>query len=72
MVKVHEVSTEGDKLEKINTTRIFVTDLEKVEKGDFVFFKTLEMTFMTKVVEIYEDEGLKEGFKILKLNEVNW
>lgn len=70
MVKVHEISVDGDKLDKINSSKIYVSDKKDTEIGDFVFFTTSERTLMTKINEIYEDVGLKENFKILKLNEV--
>lgn len=70
MVKVHEINVDGDKLDKINSSKIYVTDTTNTEIGDFMFFTTSERTLMTKINEIYEDTGLKENYKILKLNEV--
>lgn len=70
MVKVHEISVDGNKLDKINSSKIYVCDTKNTEIGDFVFFTTSERTLMSKINEIYEDAGLKENFKILKLSEV--
>lgn len=70
MIKVHEIDVIAPQLDKIMKSKMFLSNKKDIEISDFVFFKTSEQTFMTKVTGILsDDEGLVEGYKIYTFND---
>lgn len=71
MPKVYEVVLNTEQYNDVNGTMLYIANINSIEKGDYILFKTKEQAFMTKVEVIYNYEGLQEGYVLLKLNKIN-
>lgn len=81
MVKTHEVSVNTSKFNQVVNNNYIILEMAEIEKNDFILFKEIEVVDnrekytelyqMTRVKDVINNEGLKNGFILLQLENIN-
>jgi hypothetical protein len=80
MIKTHEINLNVSTFNKLTNNNYMIVEKNNIEINDYILFKQVEIINeeiretgvyrMTKVIDIYEDAGLKDNYILLVLNKM--
>lgn len=71
MIKTHEIEITKEQLEDINGSSMFVANSKEIKKDDYVLFKTQESTLLSKIELTFNEEGIQDGYTLLKVRKLD-
>lgn len=72
-MKTHEIDLNKDNFTKLNKNDYIIIELGIIDKDDYILFKEVDKEQetgnyrMTQVNEVVQDDGLKDGYALLRL-----
>ena len=80
MVKTHEINLNTTEFNRFANSNYIVLEINNIEVNDYILFKQIELVDgsttetglfkMTKVKEIIQNDGFKEGYALLIVNNI--
>lgn len=80
MVKTHEINLNTTEFNRFANSNYIVLEVNNIEVNDYILFKQIELSDgsttetglfkMTKVKELIQNDGFKEGYALLIVNNI--
>lgn len=80
MVKTHEINLNTTEFNRFANSNYIVLEINNIEVNDYILFKQIELVDgsttetglfkMTKVKELIQNDGFKEGYVLLVVNNI--
>lgn len=80
MVKTHEINLNTTEFNRFANSNYIVLEINNIEVNDYILFKQIELVDgsttetglfkMTKVKELIQNDGFKEGYALLIVNNI--
>lgn len=80
MVKTHEINLNTTEFNRFANSNYIVLEINNIEVNDYILFKQIELVDgsttetglfkMTKVKELIQNDGFKEGYALLVVNNI--
>lgn len=80
MVKTHEINLNTTEFNRFANSNYIVLEVNNIEVNDYILFKQIEsvdgstketgLFKMTKVKELIQNDGFKEGYALLIVNNI--
>lgn len=80
MVKTHEINLNTTEFNRFANSNYIVLEVNNIEVNDYILFKQIELVDgsttetglfkMTKVKELIQNDGFKEGYALLVVNNI--
>lgn len=80
MVKTHEINLNTTEFNRFANSNYIVLEVNNIELNDYILFKQIELSDgsttetglfkMTKVKELIRNDGFKEGYALLIVNNI--
>lgn len=80
MVKTHEINLNTTEFNRFANSNYIVLEVNNIEVNDYILFKQIELADgsttetglfkMTKVKELIQNDGFKEGYALLIVNNI--
>lgn len=80
MVKTHEINLNTTEFNRFANSDYIVLEINNIEVNDYILFKQIELSDgsttetglfkMTKVKELIQNDGFKEGYALLIVNNI--
>lgn len=80
MVKTHEINLNTTEFNRFANSNYIVLEVNNIEVNDYILFKQIELVDgsttetglfkMTKVKELIRNDGFKEGYALLIVNNI--
>ena len=80
MVKTHEINLNTTEFNRFANSNYIVLEVSNIEVNDYILFKQIELVDgsttetglfkMTKVKELIQNDGFKEGYALLIVNNI--
>lgn len=80
MVKTHEINLNTTEFNRFSNSNYIVLEVNNIEVNDYILFKQIELVDgsttetglfkMTKVKELIQNDGFKEGYALLVVNTI--
>lgn len=73
MVNTHEIDLSISDFEFLRNNSYIIRQLDAIEKQDYILFRQSDagLFMMTQVLDIVQNEGLKEGYGLLVLTKLS-
>ena len=80
MVKTHEINLNTTEFNRFANSNYIVLEVNNIEVNDYILFKQIELVDgsttetglfkMTKVKELIQNDGFKDGYALLIVNNI--
>lgn len=73
MVNTHEIDLSISDFEFLRNNSYIIRQIDSIEKQDYILFRQSDagLFMMTQVMDIVQNEGLKEGYGLLVLTKLS-